>query len=179
MTFPQLDRRRFLWNAGGGLGGIALAHLLGTEGVLAEDRTPRETRDRPRGGLHHPARASRVIEFFMSGAASQCDLYDYKPLLIKKHGDSFNPGGKVELFQSDAGRCDEEPMELETVRRVRQVDEQPGASPGRRASMTWRSCPRWSRSPTCMVRRPSFKTRASCCRGFPALAPGSLTGWAA
>ncbi len=103
MTFPQLDRRRFLWNAGGGLGGIALAHLLGTEGVLAEDRTPRETRDRPRGGLHHPARASRVIEFFMSGAASQCDLYDYKPLLIKKHGDSFNPGGKVELFQSVPG----------------------------------------------------------------------------
>jgi hypothetical protein len=103
MNFPQLDRRRFLWNAGGGLGGIALAHLLGSEGLLAADAMPSKERNGIRGGLHHPARASRVIEFFMSGAASQCDLYDYKPLLIKKHGDSFNPGGKVELFQSEPG----------------------------------------------------------------------------
>jgi Protein of unknown function (DUF1501) len=103
MVFGALDRRRFLWNAGGGLGGIALAHLLGAEGLLAADTAPAETRGRSRGGLHHPARASRVIEFFMSGAASQCDLYDYKPLLVKKHGESFNPGGKVELFQSEPG----------------------------------------------------------------------------
>ncbi len=39
----------------------------------------------------------------MSGAASQCDTFDYKPLLIKKHGESFDPGGKVELFQSTPG----------------------------------------------------------------------------
>jgi hypothetical protein len=103
MSRCELDRRRFLWNAGGGLGGIALAHLLGSEGLLAADGTPSETRGRSRGGLHHPARASRVIELFMSGAASQCDLYDYKPLLIKKHGESFSPGGKVELFQSEPG----------------------------------------------------------------------------
>jgi hypothetical protein len=103
MVFDELDRRRFLWSAGGGLGGIALAHLLGSEGLLAADATPAKTSGRARVGLHHPARASRVIEFFMSGAASQCDLYDYKPLLIKKHGESFNPGGKVELFQSEPG----------------------------------------------------------------------------
>jgi Protein of unknown function (DUF1501) len=103
MIFDRLDRRRFLWNAGGGLGGIALAHLLGSEGLLAADTMPSERLNGIRGGLHHPARASRVIEFFMSGAASQCDLYDYKPLLIKKHGESFNPGGKVELFQSEPG----------------------------------------------------------------------------
>jgi hypothetical protein len=103
MSRCELDRRRFLWNAGGGLGGIALAHLLDSEGLLAADGTPSETRGRSRNGLHHPARASRVIELFMSGAASQCDLYDYKPLLIKKHGESFSPGGKVELFQSEPG----------------------------------------------------------------------------
>jgi hypothetical protein len=103
MSHDPLDRRRFLWNTGGGLGGIALAHLLGSEGLLAADTMPSKKRDGIRGGLHHPARASRVIEFFMSGAASQCDLYDYKPLLINKHGESFNPGGKVELFQSEPG----------------------------------------------------------------------------
>ena len=37
MSANRIDRRRFLWNAGGGLGGIALAHLLGTEGLLAGD----------------------------------------------------------------------------------------------------------------------------------------------
>ena len=31
-----LDRREFLWRFGGGLGGIALAHLLGTDALLAE-----------------------------------------------------------------------------------------------------------------------------------------------
>ena len=35
MTPSRLDRRSFLWNAGGGLGGVALAHLLGAEGLLA------------------------------------------------------------------------------------------------------------------------------------------------
>jgi hypothetical protein len=39
----------------------------------------------------------------MSGAASQCDLYDYKPLLDKKAGEPWDPGEKVELFQSKPG----------------------------------------------------------------------------
>ena len=39
----------------------------------------------------------------MSGAASQCDTFDYKPELIRRAGQKFDPGGKVELFQSDPG----------------------------------------------------------------------------
>src|SRR5690348_13584470 len=97
----SLDRRRFLWHAGGGLGGIALAHLLGAEGLLA-DETPKPRPDLD-GGLHHRARARRVVQLFMSGAASQCDTFDYKPELIKRHGQPFDPGGKVELFQSKPG----------------------------------------------------------------------------
>ncbi len=30
------DRREFLWRFGGGLGGIAMAHLLGAQGLLAD-----------------------------------------------------------------------------------------------------------------------------------------------
>jgi Protein of unknown function (DUF1501) len=103
MSASRFDRRRFLWSTGGGLGGVALAHLLGAEGLLAVE----EGRPRPRpgwnGGLHHPARARRVVELFMSGAASQCDTFDYKPMLAKKHGEKFDPGGKIELFQSVPG----------------------------------------------------------------------------
>ncbi|MEW6159713.1 MAG: DUF1501 domain-containing protein, partial [Verrucomicrobiota bacterium] len=95
-----LDRREFLWRFGGGLGGIALAHLLGSEGLLAGLPSPRPDFN---GGLHHRARAKRVVQLFMSGAASQCDTFDYKPQLIKRHGEKFDPGEKVELFQSDPG----------------------------------------------------------------------------
>src|SRR6478735_3967963 len=92
-----MNRREFLWQYGGGLGGVALAALLGDDGLIA-DSLPLA---RPAsGGLHHRARAKRVVQLFMSGAASQCDTFDYKPALIKKHGEKFDPGGKVELFQS-------------------------------------------------------------------------------
>ena len=47
----------------------------------------------------------------MSGAASQCDTFDYKPELIKRNGEKFDPGGKVELFQSDPGAVMKSPWE--------------------------------------------------------------------
>jgi len=101
VTHGNVGRREFLWRSGGGLGGVALAHLLGSQGLLAGG----SARPGPElnGGLHHRARAKRVVMLFMSGAASQCDTFDYKPLLIQKHGEAFDPGGKVELFQSTPG----------------------------------------------------------------------------
>jgi hypothetical protein len=88
-----MTRRNFLWSFGGGLGGISLAQLLAESGLLAAAPA----------GLHHPAKAKRVVQLFMSGAASQCDTVDYKPLLLQKNGQKFDPGGKVELFQSSPG----------------------------------------------------------------------------
>ena len=93
-----MDRRTFLWNSGGGFGGFALAHLLGREAL----GTPKG-RPELNGGLHHRAKAKRVIQLFMSGAASQCDTFDYKPLLNSKAGQVWDPGEKVELFQSNPG----------------------------------------------------------------------------
>jgi hypothetical protein len=94
---PTLDRRQFLWQSGGGLGGIALACLLAQDDLLASTGRPGP------GGLHHPAKARRVVQLFMSGAASQCDTFDYKPALIRRHGEPFDPGGPIELFQSNPG----------------------------------------------------------------------------
>ncbi len=97
-----VNRREFLWHVGGGLGGIALSYLLGRDGLLAA--TPGgKGRPELNGGLHHKATAKRVVQLFMSGAASQCDTFDYKPALIRRHGQKFDPGGKVELFQSVPG----------------------------------------------------------------------------
>jgi hypothetical protein len=109
----RLNRREMLWQAGGGLGGIALAYLLGAEGALADDGGAPGSLPRPRadwnGGLHHPARAKRVVQLFMSGAASQVDTFDYKPELIRRDGQEFDPGGKVELFQSTPGAVMQSP----------------------------------------------------------------------
>lgn len=102
MTPRPINRREFLWHSGGGLGGIALAQMLGAERLLA-DAAPSAPKPEWNGGLHHRAQAKRVVQLFMSGAASQCDTFDYKPMLIKKHGAKFDPGGKVELFQSVPG----------------------------------------------------------------------------
>lgn len=89
-----MDRRQFLWNWGGGLGGIALTHLL----EAAQKPKPEWN-----GGVHHRASARRVVQLFLSGAASQCDTFDYKPRLIRQAGEKWDPGEKVELFQSNPG----------------------------------------------------------------------------
>ncbi|HLK59984.1 MAG TPA: DUF1501 domain-containing protein, partial [Chthonomonadaceae bacterium] len=106
-----LDRRSFLWQAGGGLGGIALAWLLGSENALADGTPQRKAGPALKGGLHHPAKAKRVVQLFMSGAASQVDTFDYKPELIQRAGLPFDPGGKVELFQSKPGTVMPSPWE--------------------------------------------------------------------
>jgi hypothetical protein len=104
----MLNRRDFLWQAGGGLGGIALAYLLGADGALA-DSIIENQKSKIKNGLHHPAKAKRVVQLFMSGAASQVDTFDYKPELIKRSGQPFDPGEKVELFQSTPGSIMQSP----------------------------------------------------------------------
>src|SRR5947208_8732919 len=107
----QTSRREFLWRFGGGLGGVALAHLLGRHGLLADEGESRQVatsvaiRGVLRGGPHHPARAKRVIQLFMNGGASQMDLFDYKPELMNRHGQKFDPGGgeRVEAATSEPG----------------------------------------------------------------------------
>lgn len=95
-----LGRREFLCRLGGGFGGIALAHLMGQGGLLADAAEPRAELN---GGLHHRAKVKRIIQLFMNGGASQCDTFDYKPELIKRHGQKFDPGAHVEAATSVPG----------------------------------------------------------------------------
>src|SRR5437763_3509270 len=108
MTASFLDRREFLWRAGGGLGGVALAYLLGRDGLLAASSSGKG-KPELNGVLHHRAKAKRVVQLFMSGAASQVDTFDYKPELVRRSGQKFDPGGRVELFQSAPGAAMQSP----------------------------------------------------------------------
>ncbi|MBG89361.1 MAG: sulfatase [Verrucomicrobiales bacterium] len=79
-----LSRRQLLNRFGMGLGGIALSDLLARSAGASSDsgslRAP-----------HFPGKAKRVIYLFMSGGPSQMDLYDYKPVLNKRHGEELPP----------------------------------------------------------------------------------------
>ncbi len=71
-------RRGFLQQTGGGLGAIALMHLLRGDDCRASDRGT--------GPPHFKPRARNVIFLFMAGAPSQLDLMDPKPEMKKWHG---------------------------------------------------------------------------------------------
>jgi len=89
-----VGRREFLWQSGGGLGGLALATMLGGAGELQAAPSP---------ALVHRPKAKRVIHLFMAGAASHLDLWDYKPELVKHHGKPSDFGEHVEAFQNGLG----------------------------------------------------------------------------
>src|SRR5271166_2469032 len=111
--FERTPRRRFLWQLGGGLGGIALADLLGRDGLLA-DTFSSGKRPQPRaewnGGLHHPASVRRVIQLFMNGGVSQMDTFDYKPELHRRDGKPFDPGAHFEAPTSAPGNLMKSPF---------------------------------------------------------------------
>lgn len=80
-----MDRREFLSLSSASIGGIALASM--TAGAVP----------------HHKPRAKRVVQLFMAGAASHVDLFDFKPELIKRHGQAADFGEPVEAFQNGLG----------------------------------------------------------------------------
>jgi hypothetical protein len=100
-------RREFLWRFGGGLGGLALTHLLADAGEPGAGPRPEFN-----GGLHHPAKVRRVVQLFMNGGVSQADTFDYKPALDRLHGKPFQPdtGEKVEGVTSTPGNLMKSPF---------------------------------------------------------------------
>ncbi|QDV23802.1 DUF1501 domain-containing protein [Aureliella helgolandensis] len=80
----DFSRRRLLTRSALGLGGLALSSVLATDGHLV-------AAEQPRGSLaarapHFPARAKRVIHFFLNGGPSHVDTFDPKPALQKYAG---------------------------------------------------------------------------------------------
>ncbi|MBL8848479.1 MAG: DUF1501 domain-containing protein [Planctomycetaceae bacterium] len=78
------NRRKFLTQTGVGIGGLALADLVhrDSSAVAAVDRGVL-------GEPHFAPKAKRIISLFMSGAPSHLDLFDYKPELVRRHGEQL------------------------------------------------------------------------------------------
>ncbi len=91
-THPR-HRRQFFWDAGAGFAGIALASMLARDGLVqgaAAAEAERLGLPVPAGlGVHGPLlphKAKRCIFLYMYGGPSQMDLFDYKPELQKRDG---------------------------------------------------------------------------------------------
>src|SRR5262249_47525689 len=95
---PLLDRRHFLGTMGTGLGGIALAWLLGEDGRAQTPGNPLAPRP-----PHFPAKARRVLQIFCPGAVSHLDTFEYKPELQRRHGQALPGAEQLVTFQGPSG----------------------------------------------------------------------------
>ena len=103
-TSPSnLSRRAFLGRGAAGLGTLALGSLLNPR-LLAADRWTGVLHAR-----HHPGRCRRVIFLYQAGGPSHLETLDFKPQLVKMHGqpmpDSFTKGQQIAQLQGKELRC--------------------------------------------------------------------------
>jgi len=108
-----LNRRDFLRQSGMTLGGIALTQLLAQDGLLASDaqtvsgKAPIRPNIDPENPYlprspHFPSEAKQVLVIYCPGAVSHVDTFDYKPELIKFHGQK-PPGMPAVTFEGPSG----------------------------------------------------------------------------
>jgi hypothetical protein len=101
MQLDWITRRSFLTRSAYGLGGLALAQLMGGRSS-AEAPQSRGIINPP----HFPIKARRIIHLCMAGGPSQFETFDFKPKLKELHGkpfpDSFTKGQQLAQLQNTA-----------------------------------------------------------------------------
>ncbi|MFM7132214.1 MAG: DUF1501 domain-containing protein [bacterium] len=81
-------RREFLWETGAGFTGLAMASLLSQDGFFNRLTLADEQFNQ---GISVPPRKARAcIYLFMFGGPSQVDLFDFKPELQKRDGQTID-----------------------------------------------------------------------------------------
>src|SRR6187455_764190 len=94
-TFCGRTRREFLWQAGAGFTGVALAGLLDRAGFFAGKAYASSGAAQPVSNPLAPrpapfaAKAKSVIFLFMYGGPSHVDTFDHKPKLYALDGKSI------------------------------------------------------------------------------------------
>src|SRR6187551_3627427 len=105
MSFNKIDpqllanlSRRSILGTSLGLGALAATELVGGFKSMAAGAGPPVGPSGPDMGKlatgQFPARAKRVVDIHMKGAVSQIDTFDYKPEIIKRHGEELPPSVK-------------------------------------------------------------------------------------
>src|SRR5690349_13924894 len=88
-TDSFINRRQMLGRMACGFGMAALSQMLGQQTFATATRS----------GLHHPAKARRVIFLFLNGGPSHIDTFDPKPSLKKFEGQQ----PESELYKKSKG----------------------------------------------------------------------------
>ena len=110
----EATRRTFLGRSLLGMGGIALATMLGKSGSArgnapAAASTTSPTLPGAVHALHHTPRVKRVIFLCMAGGPSHLETLDYKPKLAAMHGqpmpESFTQGQPIAQLQGQTLTC--------------------------------------------------------------------------
>lgn len=108
----MLSRREWLCRAGAGAGMIGLANLMSEQNLLAapptNDLSDPITSLTPRPG-HFPAKVKSVIWLFMEGAPSSVDMFDPKPELDKRDGDTTD----IQAFFGNPGPLMKSPFSFQ------------------------------------------------------------------
>jgi hypothetical protein len=109
----HISRRDLLFQAGGGVSGVALAYLLGADGLLAAAPKTADaaacavpanlTSPVLAKAAHFKPRAKSVISLFMTGGVSHIDTFDPKPALVKYHRQPLTGKGEVIVRQGYPG----------------------------------------------------------------------------
>ena len=86
-----IDRRDFFTWASSGLGGTAALALLMRDGVVSA------------ASPNAVAKAKRAVQISLVGGMSHLDSFDYKPNLVKHHGQSLKTDAKPDLFFGQVG----------------------------------------------------------------------------
>ena len=114
MLQQLLNRRSFLGRSALGLGSVGLIDLLHSDGLLAEATGPRFDPGKPFAAreTHFEPKAKQVLVIFCSGACSHLDTFDYKPELVKRHGQPMPGADGLLTFQGAQGNLTKSPWEF-------------------------------------------------------------------
>jgi hypothetical protein len=85
----RITRRHFFGRSAVGLGSLGLSSILFGQGSAWANQPKMPLSGGTLSDFHVPPKAKRIIYLFQSGAPSQLDLFDYKPLLNQKHGEEL------------------------------------------------------------------------------------------